>query len=69
MRYKTRVMHILQKVKKQWCSCIYADIFVCDFCLVAKKTHPQTYPTVVIVKCIDNIQNKNTNDSIVEETY
>lgn len=46
IRYKTRVMHILQQVKKMWVFCIYADIFVSEFCLVATKQHP----TVIITK-------------------
>jgi len=43
--------------------CIYADIFVCEFCLVATKHHQ----TVVITKCIHSIQNNNT--FIVQEIY
>ncbi len=58
-------MHILQKVKKRWCFCVYADIFVCEFCLVATQQHP----TVIDTKCIHSIQNNNTFDSIVQETY
>lgn len=58
-------MHILQKVKKMWCFCVYADIFVCEFCLVATKQHP----TVIVTKCTHSMQNNNTFDSIVQEIY
>lgn len=59
-------MHILQKVKKMWCFCVYSDIDLCVICLVALKQHP----TVIVSECIHSIQNNNyTFDSIVQEIY
>lgn len=39
-------MHIIQNVKKIWCFCIYADIFVNEFCLVTTKQHPTVYKII-----------------------
>lgn len=52
IRYKTRVKHILQKVKKMQCFSIYADVFASVFCLVAIKQHS----TVTVTEWIHSIQ-------------